>query len=469
MSKESTGPAAKERTLGSRMLHLAFPMAIQSLLTSVVNASDAVMLGALSQNEMAAVSLAGQIAFVHMLFLSSCMIGQSAMAAQYWGKKDKQAVEEITAIAATASAVCSLIFALLALIFPQALMSLYTSDPNLIRSGAIYLRVVSPSYLFLGFSQIYLCTMKNTDRVLKSSIFGTVPVVMNVILNAFFIFGLAGLPKMGIAGAALATVLSRLTELILAAIENGKKRVVRLRLSYMIHIPQKQAKAYFRYTKPVLGNMIAWGGAMTMYSVIMGHLGSDAVAASAAAGIVKNIAGCASSGLGAGTGIIIGNLLGAGKLEEAKKAGTRIMHMSLAVGAVSGALIALTSFMLPFLPLNLTDPAMQFLKIMLIVCGINMVGKTANSTLISGIFTAGGDTRFGFLADLINLWGVILPIAFISAFLFKLPAWLVYCLMNLDEFTKMPFEYRHYRKYGWVTDITEKKEMNEVAKIGVDG
>lgn len=170
-----------------------------------------------------------------------------------------------------------------------------------------------------------------------------------------------------------------------------------------------------------------------------------------------------------GPGIIIGNLLGAGKLEEAKKAGTRIMHMSLAVGAVSGALIALTSFMLPFLPLNLTDPAMQFLKIMLIVCGINMVGKTANSTLISGIFTAGGDTRFGFLADLINLWGVILPIAFISAFLFKLPAWLVYCLMNLDEFTKMPFEYRHYRKYGWVTDITEKKEMNEVAKIGVDG
>ena len=181
---------------------------------AVVSASDAIMLGLVNQNSLSAVSLAGQVQFIFNLFLAALTIGASMFSAQYWGKRDKNAVEQILGIVLRISVTVSVLFFLAALCFPASVMRVFTPDIHLIKDGAVYLRTVSVSYLFCGISQIYLCIMKNTGRASKSSLISSTAVILNIILNAILIFGLLGAPKMGIAGAAAATAAARLLELI---------------------------------------------------------------------------------------------------------------------------------------------------------------------------------------------------------------------------------------------------------------
>lgn len=439
-----------------RLFSLVLPMAAQNLLNALVSASDALMLGFLDQSSLSAVSLAGQIQFVFFLFMDAAIIGTTILAAQYWGKGDAKAVEKIQANTLRLSCLVGALFCLAALAAPKFLMRLFTPDETLIELGASYLRIVSFSYLCGGFSQIMLCVMKNTGRALRSTIYGSVPVALNVVLNAVLIFGLLGFPELGIRGAAIATVIARAVEVILVLWENRRFKAVRLRITDLLHGDRALFRQFRRHTAPVLANELSWGVGITMYSVIMGHMGSDAVAANAIGQIVKNIAACFCNGLGAGAGIMIGNMLGAGKLEQAKEEGSRLVKVSAVSGVISGCILLLFSPLVMGLAGHLTDTAREHLRFMLYVCCYYMVGKSINGTVIAGIFTAGGDTRFGFLCDTINLWCVIIPIGLLAAFVLKWPVPVVYLLLNLDEFTKMPAEWRHYHKYKWVRNLTNE-------------
>ncbi|MBR1686885.1 MAG: MATE family efflux transporter [Clostridia bacterium] len=437
------------------MAGIVFPMALQNLFTSLVSASDALMLGGLSQTGLSAVSLATQVAFVHSLFVMAFMIGESTLAAQYWGKGDRETVERVLGLTLRYALAASAVFSLAALCVPGWLMRCFTSDKELIDAGSRYLRVVSPAYLLGGFSQVYLCIMKNSGRVKRSSLYGTLTVVMNLLLNALLIYGLLGLPSLGIAGAALATVLSRLLEAVLVALENHLPDRIHMHRAAVLHPEKGLVRAFWKITRPVLANELAWGGGVTMYSVIMGHLGNDAVAAHAVAGIVKNTVGCVASGFGNGVAILIGNRLGAGKLEQAKREGGKLVRMSLVIGSVSGLAVLLLLPLIRHLSGNLSDAAQAYLGSMLVICAFYMIGKSLNSTIIVGIFCAGGDTVFGFLSDLIAIWGVILPLGSLAAFVFSLPVPWVFLILSMDEFIKIPFEYRHYMQYRWVNNLTE--------------
>ena len=443
------------RRLWKRMASLVLPMALQNLFTSLVSASDALMLGGLSQSGLSAVSLATQVTFVHTLFIGGLMIGESSMAAQYWGKGDRKAVEKILGISTRYALLISLLFSLATLLLPRQLMRLFTPDEELIALGARYLRVVSPMYLMAALSQLYLCIMKNSERVARSSVYGTVPVVLNLLLNAVFIYGLLGLPKLEIAGAALATVLAKAVELALVLTEN-RRAEVKLRLRHLTERNPLLRREYWKYTRPVLANMIAWGGGVTMYSVLMGHLGSDAVAANSLASIVRNLIGCVASGFGTGAGILVGNELGADKLAEARADTRRILRMALIVGAVSGAVLLLASPLILRFSTTLSDTAHGYLRLMLWMCSYYMIGSSFNQTLISGIFVAGGDTRFGFWCDLINIWGFIRPVALLAMTVFHAPVPVVFFILTMDEIIKIPVEVHHYHKYKWVRNITRE-------------
>lgn len=441
-----------------KLMTLVLPIAFQQFMLALVSASDALMLGALSQDALAAVSLASQIAFVQNLFLAAMTIGLSMFAAQYWGKGEKKEVEKIFAYVLKITMAASLLFSLASFFIPSCLMRIFTAEHILIENGTLYLRTVSLSYLLTGISQVYLCTLKNSGRAFKSSMISSASVILNITLNALFIFGLLGMPPMGIAGAALATVFARLIEAAWCMLETSKKDAVKLKWPNLRNNDHSLCSNFWKYTLPVLGNEIVWGCGFTMYSVIMGHLGNDAVAANSIANIVKNLVACFCLGLGSGGGIIVGNELGAGNLESAKLYGKKLCIMSVASGIASGVLLLAISPAILSVA-NLSEQASVYLKWMLVMCSYYLIGKSVNGTTIAGIFSAGGDSRFGLLCDTVTMWCITVPLGFIAAFIIKVPILMVYFIINLDEIIKLPAVYRHYKKYHWVKDLTIKEDM----------
>ena len=446
---------SEKRIFYRKLWGLVFPIAIQNLMTALVSASDAFMLGFVSQTSLSAVSLATQIQFVHNLFMLALTIDATTLAAQYWGKGDTDSVEEILAIVLKISMAVSVVFFIAAMFFPEFLMRIFTNDIKLIQAGISYLRIVSVSYLFMGFSQIYLCIMKNSGRTAKSTIYGSVAVVINIGFNVIFIFGLAGFPAMGIAGAALATTVSRALELLLTIYENMHRSLVCVRLKYIRNSSKKLKKDFWHYTTPVLGNELVWGCGFTMFSVIMGHLGSDAVAANSVANILKNIIACVCNGIGIGAGIIVGNELGKGEMERATEYGNRLFKLAVFAGAVSGLILLAVSPVLRIFTGSLSAQAHSYLKNMMYICTYYMIGKSVNATVIAGVFCAGGDTKFGLKCDAVTMWVILIPIGMITAFVLKLPIMVVYFIISMDEIIKLPAVYRHYKKYNWVRNLTE--------------
>lgn len=444
-----------EKEFTKKLLKLVIPITIQQIMVALVSVSDAVMLGFLNQDSLSAVSLAGQVQFVFSLFIFSVTGGVSILAAQYWGINDKVSVEKILGIGMKIMVPISAIFSAAAFFFPRQLMMCFASDTSLIEKGAEYLRTVSLSYLLLGFSQVYLCIMKNCGKAGIGSLISSSSVAVNIILNWLFIFGIGFFPRLEIAGAALATVLSKVVELAWAMLIMLKKGSIKIRLPFCIHCDKHLEADYWKYALPVLGNNLVWGIGFTMYSVIMGHLGSDAAAANSIANIVKNLAICLCQGIASASAVLVGAELGRGLLDKARNYGTKLCRISLICGIASGAAIFCVILFVPLFT-SLTEEAQRYLRVMIAVSSYYVVGKAMNMTVISGIFPAGGDSKFGFKCDTVTMWCITVPIGLVAAFLLKLPVTAVYALINIDEIVKLPAVYRHYKKYKWLRNLTVK-------------
>lgn len=445
---------AYDKTLYRRLFSVVTPIALQFLMSSLVSASDAFMLGFLDQDSLSSSSLAGQIAFVYSLFFGAFVFGCNVLAAQYWGKGDHRTVEDVLAVTMRYSLLVGLVFTVGAAVFPEQIMSVFTSDSKLIRAGGIYLRTVSASYVLTGFTQAYFGIMKVCDRAKLSSVIGSSSVVLNIILNACLIFGLGIFPRMGIAGAALATVISKIFEAAVVITAVAKKKCPILRIRKMLRSDNPAVhKDYWKYTLPLLINQLGWGGGVTMYSVIMGHLGSDATAANSIAGIVRCIIASLCWGIASGVGIVLGGMLGRNELEKAKKAGGSFVRFSILIGIASGLVIlAITPLVLRVITLE--PQAQHYLKYMMFFAAYYIIGNSLNSTVITGIFAAGGDTKFGMVCDIITLWGFVVPLGCIGAFVLDLPVLAVAAILTLDEFVKLPAVYHHYMKFHWLKNIT---------------
>lgn len=445
------------REFRRKLTSLILPITFQQFMLAVVSASDALMVGVIGQELLSAVSLASQITFVYNLFLMAMTIGTSMFAAQYWGKGDKDAVERILGIVLRSSMSVSFVFFFAATFLPGLLMRIFTTDPQLIHYGVQYLQIVGLTYLLCGISQVYLCIMKNSGLASMSMLISSAAALLNIILNAVLIYGLFGAPRMEAGGAAAATAIARGVELLWVLAELTKKGRIKIRFAYIRRPDQGLRKDFWHYTLPVLGNELVWGGGFTMYSVIMGHLGTDAVAANSIANIAKNLIASLAGGIGNGGSIMVGNELGAGRLETAKAYGRKLCHIAVVSGILSGIFLLLLSPLV----LEITDlspQAEEYLRWMLAMCAVYMVGKYVNGTTIAGIFCAGGDSRFGFLCDAVTLWCFTVPVGLLAAFVFKWPVLAVYFIVNSDEIVKLPAVYRHYRKYKWLKDLTVREE-----------
>ena len=441
----------RKRSLRKEIVRLALPIALQQFMTALVGACDAIMLGKLSQDAMSAVSLATQVTFVFNLFMFAFMAGENMFVAQYYGKGDYTGISQVFSLVTKICGCIAVVFLAGTLFFPEQLMRILTNEETLIVLGSEYLRVIGISYVFSGIAQIFLAIMKNCGAVNMSTLINGVMVILNIALNAVFIFGLSGFPKMGIKGAALATVLATVVQ-FLWSVGYVLCRIRAVKFS-LRSCEKKLFGRFWQKTVPLLINNLAWGIGFSMYSVIMGHLGTDAVAANGIANISKNLVVCFCLGLGNAGSIIVGNRLGADRLQEAKEVGETLTKTAIIAGIVSGlVLVALSPFITKMV--DLTPTARGYLQKMLLICSYYIAGKSVNCMTIGGIFAAGGDSKFGMLCDSVTLWCIIVPLGCICAFILKLPVMVVYFVLNLDEIIKLPVVYKHYKKYKWIKNLT---------------
>lgn len=446
----------KKDTFYSELMRLVVPIAVQSFMLALVSVTDAVMLGRLDQQSMASVSQAGNVQFFLSLLVTGFSIGVGIMAAQYWGKGDGRSIEKIAPTGLKIILLLGGAVTLAALVIPTTLMSILTSDQELIPLGAEYLRVVAPSYFLCGITQVYFALLKNTGHTTESSTISSVAVVVNIVLNAIFIFGLLGFPAMGIRGAALATVIARLVELVMAVVVNRRKGNVQLRWNWLLKKADKLLyQDFLRYTMPVIGASLVWGIAYMSYSVVLGHMDGDAVAANSITSVAKSLISCLIRGVGGGAGIMIGNLLGANLLDKAKSYALRLTKLSAVVGIATGLLlVALTPVIMSIT--QLTPQAASYLKIMIVFTGLNIAAQSVNHVVLDGIFGAGGDAKFDMNTNIIFMWCICVPLSLMAAFWWNLPAPVVFCLCNMDEIIKLPVVFHHYRKYIWLRNITRE-------------
>lgn len=441
----------RKRSLRKEIVRLALPIALQQFMTALVGACDAIMLGKLSQDAMSAVSLATQVTFVFNLFMFAFMAGENMFVAQYYGKGDYTGISQVFSLVTKICGCIAVVFLAGTLFFPEQLMRILTNEKTLIVLGSEYLRVIGISYVFSGIAQIFLAIMKNCGAVNMSTMINGVMVILNIALNAVFIFGLSGFPKMGIKGAALATVLATVVQ-FLWSVGYVLCRIRAVKFS-LRSCEKKLFGRFWQKTVPLLINNLAWGIGFSMYSVIMGHLGTDAVAANGIANISKNLVVCFCLGLGNAGSIIVGNRLGADRLQEAKEVGETLTKTAIIAGIVSGlVLMALSPFITKMV--DLTPTARGYLQKMLLISSYYIAGKSVNCMTIGGIFAAGGDSKFGMLCDSVTLWCIIVPLGCICAFILKLPVMVVYFVLNLDEIIKLPVVYKHYKKYKWIKNLT---------------
>ena len=441
----------RKRSLRKEIVRLALPIALQQFMTALVGACDAIMLGKLSQDAMSAVSLATQVTFVFNLFMFAFMAGENMFVAQYYGKGDYTGISQVFSLVTKICGCIAVVFLAGTLFFPEQLMRILTNEETLIVLGSEYLRVIGISYVFSGIAQTFLAIMKNCGAVNMSTLINGVMVILNIALNAVFIFGLFGFPKMGIKGAALATVLATVVQ-FLWSVGYVLCRIRAVKFS-LRSCEKRLFGRFWQKAVPLLINNLAWGIGFSMYSVIMGHLGTDAVAANGIANISKNLVVCFCLGLGNAGSIIVGNRLGADRLQEAKEAGGTLTRTAIIAGIVSGlVLIALSPFITKMV--DLTPTARGYLQKMLLICSYYIAGKSVNCMTIGGIFAAGGDSKFGMLCDSVTLWCITVPLGCICAFILKLPVMVVYFVLNLDEIIKLPVVYKHYKKYKWLKNLT---------------
>lgn len=436
------------------VIALVVPMALQNLINVGVTAADVIMLGAVGEDALSGASLAGQVQYIMTLFLFGLTSGATVLTAQYWGKGDKDAIEKILGIAVKTAVFVTALFTAAALVAPGLLLRIFTSDPVVIAEGIKYLRIVAFTYVMIGITQAYLYIMRSVERVIVATVVYLLSLICNIIMNSIFIFGLFGLPAMGVSGAALGTLCARILEVVLVA---GYARFfnkdIKLRLRYVIHTDKVLFGDFMKYALPVVINEVMWGLGTAANTAILGHMGSPVVAANSVAQVARQLATVVSFGLSSAAAIYLGKTIGEKKMEHARAYAKRFIGLSLIMGVLGGAVILIASPVASAF-LSLSAEAKDYLRIMFFVMSYFVIGQALNTTMVVGIFRSGGDTRFGLILDVSTMWCCSILLGFLAAFVFKLSVPVVYMILMSDEIIKIPITSWRYRSCKWLRDVT---------------
>ncbi|EOU1700333.1 MATE family efflux transporter [Clostridium perfringens] len=452
----------RDRRFYRLLFSIALPIAVQNLITFMVSMVDTLMVGALGEIQLSAVSIANNLFFVLTILMFGLAGGSNIMISQYWGKGNVKTIHKILAIMYRVCLLITGIFIFIALFLPKYFMGIFTTDKAVIDFGASYLRIVCIGYLFYSITNCTIMMLRSVKTVSISIIVYTASLVVNSILNWILIFGNLGVPELGIRGAAIATVCARITEFsIVLVFMFIYERKIGLKLEHLLKLDKEILKDYVGLCTPVLCNELLWAIGASMISVIVGRMGTEVVAANSINGVAHQFVTVFIFGMSNATAVIIGNTIGEGKKEKAKEYAYSIGIFSVVMGCISGLMILLIKpFVVNFYNVSYSTKLIA-MEIMTVTSGI-IVFQSLASNFMMGVLRGGGDAKFVLINDLIFMWLVAIPGGFFVAFVLELPVALVFLVIKCDEILKSLTSVYRVISGKWVNDVTKDYEFEEI-------
>lgn len=438
------------------------PMILQNLVTNFMALADSFMVGALGETELAAVTMANSVFYVLSLIIFGIQSGTGVLVAQYYGKGRLDAINRIMGMGYYVSLGLTALIALLAFFFPMQLMQLVTNNPDLWEPGAEYARIVGFSYVCMAFSGVYIAVQRSMENPGLGAILLTVSGALNILLNYMFIFGKWGAPAMGCAGAAVATLLSRVLEVLVVTGCFFRSKRLPVKPGLMLRPGRIIAGDFIKYSLPVVLNEGMWSLAMSLYSIIMGHMPNSTpiLAAYTIAGNIDRMAAVALFAAGNAAAVIIGRDIGCGDTKEIYGKGVALNFVCFVTGIISMGLLLtiratlLDGFIFPLM--DISAEAGELAKMMLAFIAVIMPLRSLNLCNIVGVFRGGGDVRFGLICDIGPLYCVCLPAAALCGLVFGLGITAVYVCICLDDFCKVFLCLPRLRSGKWINSVTRE-------------
>lgn len=444
----------REKSFYRSLLVVALPVAFQNLISFANNMVDSLMVSQLGSNAQAAVAQASQWIVFLMMVLKGINNGASLMISQYWGKKDERRIRQIFAIGLQTSLAIASVFALGGWFSPQAIMRIFTSKTELYGIGSEYLRLLAFSFLFYAATETLIAMLRSVEIVRVSLLVSVVSLIANTTGNYVFIFGHFGFPALGVRGAALATVLARLLELVsLLIYVRWKESRFRLRLRDFLSRDPLMGADYLRYGLPLAMADIAWGFVGVGKQILIGKLPVDAIAANNIAEIVLQLVMMFSWGMSAAAAIQIGKTIGEGDLERTRRYSTTIQVIFLGLGIIAAAITFWLRY--PVVSLFGSSPETKQIAADFLVFGALTIWATAYAAAcFLGINRGAGDVRFVLHVNLITGWLIVLPLTALAVFVFRWPPAVVFFCTRSDQILKVFIAYFRLRGTRWIHRVT---------------
>ncbi len=437
---------------------IALPVAFQSLLNTVVNLVDTVMIGTQGEVSIAAVGLANKVFFVFSLLVFGIASGASVLGAQFWGKNDVKNIRRVQGLSLLIGLSGSLIFLIPGLICPELVMRIFTDSPETVRIGAVYLVIVCISYPLTAVTNIYTSLLRATGMVGAPVVISMITIVINVLCNYVLIFGKLGFAAMGVAGAAAATLIARVVECALMIfLVYRKKTPLAARFPELFGYSRSFLAEYCRSSLPVVFNEFTWGLGVTMYSLVYGRMqNSDMVVASMTIfETFQNLMQVMVMGLASAAAVIIGNTLGAGDSKRAWDEGKKLICLQIMISLCFAVFILLTrTHYAGFY--SVSQEVAGAVTGLMVVYALYLTSKNVNLIMIVGLLRGGGDTRVGLMLDVGGVWLIGVPMAVLGGLVLKLPIYFVYAMVSIEELVKNLFCISRFRSKKWINNLTER-------------
>lgn len=442
-------------------LKLAFPVAMQNLLTSSFILVDTIMVGQLGDLSLSAVGMAGQFGwFLNMITFGMCS-GAAVFISQYWGAKDTAGIRRTYGIAVVSVCLISALFFGIGLLFPEGVVRIFNREPDVVEAGAAYLRIACWSYLATGVNMVFCIVLRSTENVKLPMYVSLVTTVLNAFMDYGLIFGAFGMPEMGIRGAALATVISAWAgPVLILAVSAIQRNMLISPIKELFGFNKRSIAEYYEKATPVIINETLWGLGTLLFSVIFANLGYQYYAAVTIFRTFENIAFVFFIGLCNASSIMVGKNVGAGHIKRAVEDSRRFVLFVSLCSVLTGVLIIIFRFQLASvfnLSGSITPETLKLTASLLLVYGIELPVRNLPYILIVGTFRPGGDTKIGMKLDLLSLWLCSVPLTTLAAFVFKLPFIAVFAIMYAaEDYLKAILCVKYYFTYNWLRPVTDQ-------------
>jgi putative MATE family efflux protein len=446
-----------DRVFYSKLITIAVPIIIQNFVMSSLNLIDVIMIGQIGDTAVAAVGLANQIYFLLRLLMFGVCSGAAVFIAQYWGQQDVPNIRKILGLSLILSIISGLLFTIVSLIFPEWALGLYSSDQEVVREGAVYLRIVGLSYIFTAISFAYSMVLRSVERVNLPMVVSIAALIINTILNYGLILGKLGMPELGIQGAAIGTTVARTVEFVFILFFTYRlKTPAAAKLHEMWGYSREFLKTFTKTTGPVILNELLWSFGSTMYYVIYAHINTTALAAANISSTVQSLALVFLIGISNGCAIIVGNQIGAGHEDVAYEYSKKSIKLNIALGILLG--VGLHFLAEPILTIYKVTPETAYIATWIIrIQGYAFWLKGICMLLIVGIMRSGGDTRFSAIIDVGAVWLVGVPMGALAAFVFGLPAYLVSLFFISEDVIKAILGMQRFVSRKWINNLSMTK------------